>query len=180
MQLRYRYRIDPTPGQRQALLHGTRLYVAEVGELRVRWSRALPSVRLIRENQAVAVEDLCVAGLARTRLAKSVYDVGWAMFVRLLTEKAVQYGRTVVRVDRWTPTSQTCSACGVKDGPKPLNVRTWTCAACGVVHDRDANAARNVLVAAGLAETKNACGVDVRPPVRAAVGVEAGTRRGVA
>jgi putative transposase len=138
------------------------------------------ALRLVRENQAVAVEDLCVAGLARTRLAKSVYDVGWAMFVRLLTEKAVQYGRTVVRVDRWTPTSQTCSACGVKDGPKPLNIRTWTCAACGAVHDRDANAARNVLVAAGLAETKNACGADVRPPVRAAVGVEAGTHRGVA
>jgi putative transposase len=102
------------------------------------------------------------------------------MFVRLLTEKAVQYGRTVVRVDRWTPTSQTCSACGVKDGPKPLHIRTWTCAACGAVQDRDANAARNILVAAGLAETKNACGADVRPPLRAAVGVEAGTHRGVA
>jgi hypothetical protein len=69
MQLRYRCRIDPTPGQRQARLHGTRLDVAEVGELRVRWSRALPSVRLIRENQAVAVEDVCVAGLAETQNA---------------------------------------------------------------------------------------------------------------
>jgi putative transposase len=78
------------------------------------------------------------------------------------------------------PTSQACSACGVKDGPKPLGIRAWTCAACGAQHDRDANAARNILVAAGLAETQNACGADVSPPAMAAVGVEAGTRRGAA
>jgi putative transposase len=138
------------------------------------------ALRLIRENQAVAVEDLAVAGLARTRLAKSVHDAGWATFVRLLEGKAAQYGRQVVKVGRWEPTSQTCSACGVKDGPKPLAVRAWTCPACGAVHDRDVNAARNILVAAGLAETQNACGAGVRPPAMTAVGDEAGTHRGAA
>ena len=136
------------------------------------------ALRLIRENQAVAVEDLCVAGLGRTRLAKSVHDAGWATFVRLLEEKAAQHGRQVVKIGRWEPTSQTCSACRYRRGPQPLGVRAWACQACGVAHDRDANAARNILVAAGLAETQNACGADVSPPVMTAVGDEAGTHRG--
>jgi putative transposase len=138
------------------------------------------ALRLIRENQVVAVEELCVAGLGRTRLAKSVHDAGWATFVRLLEEKAAQHGRRVVKIGRWEPTSQTCSACRHRDGPKPLGIRVWVCPACGVVHDRDANAARNILVAAGLAETQNACGAGVRPSVMTAVGDEAGTRRGAA
>jgi putative transposase len=136
--------------------------------------------RLIRENQAIAVEDLCVAGLARTGLAKSVHDAGWATFVRLLEDKAAQYGRRVVKIGRWEPSSQICSACRHRDGPKPLGIRAWACQACGVVHDRDTNAARNVLVAAGLAETQNACGAGVRPSVMTAAGDEAGTRRGAA
>jgi putative transposase len=138
------------------------------------------ALRLIRENQVVAVEELCVAGLGRTRLAKSVHDAGWATFVRLLEAKAAQYGRRVVKIGRWEPTSQTCSACRHRDGPKPLGIRVWVCPACGVVHDRDINAARNILVAAGLAETHNACGAGVRPSVMTAVGDEAGTRRGAA
>jgi putative transposase len=138
------------------------------------------ALRLLRENQAVAVEDLDVAGLARTRLAKSVHDVGWATFVRLLAEKAAHHGRRVIRIGRFEPTSQTCSACGHRDGRKPLEVRIWTCGACGTTHDRDVNAARNILVAAGLAETQNACGADVRPPAVVAVGNEAGTHRGAA
>jgi putative transposase len=133
------------------------------------------ALRLLRENQAVAVEDLAVAGLARTRLAKGVHDAGWAMFVRLLKEKAAHHGRRVIRIGRFEPTSQTCSACGHRDGPKPLDVRLWTCGVCGATHDRDVNAARNILVAAGLAETQNACGAGVSPPAMAAVGNEAGT-----
>ena len=136
------------------------------------------ALRLIRENQAIAVEDLAVAGLARTRLAKSVHDAGWTMFVRLLEAKAAQHGRQVVKVGRWTPTSQTCSACGYRDGPKPLSIRAWACLACGTVHDRDVNAARNILVAAGLAETLTACGGHVRPRATLAVASEAGTHRG--
>jgi putative transposase len=141
------------------------------------------ALRLVRENQAVAVENLSVKGLARTRLARSVHDAGWGLFLRLLQDKAAQHGRRVVRVGRWEPTSQTCSACGHRDGPKPLSVRSWACQACGVIHDRDANAARNILgilVAAGPAETKNACGGSVRPGAILAVAGEAGTHRGVA
>ncbi|WP_055521321.1 RNA-guided endonuclease InsQ/TnpB family protein, partial [Streptomyces ossamyceticus] len=119
------------------------------------------STRLICENQGIAVEDLSVAGLARTRLAKSVHDAGWAQFVRMLAYKAERYGRTLVTIGRFEPTSQTCSTCGVKDGPKPLNLREWTCSACGTVHDRDVNAAINVKTAAGLAVS--ACGAPVRP-----------------
>ena len=68
--------------------------------------------------------------------------------------QAIQYGRTFARIGRFEPTSQVCSACGVKDGPKPLHVREWTCAACGTAHDRDVNAARNIL-AAGRADKSN-------------------------
>jgi len=138
------------------------------------------ALRLIRENQAVAVEDLAVVGLARTRLAKSIHDAGWARFVCLLEEKAAQHGRRVVKTGRWEPTSQTCSGCGHRDGPKPLSVRAWSCAVCGTVHDRDVNAARNILVAAGLAETQNACGGSVSPGATLAAAGEAGTHRGAA
>jgi putative transposase len=136
------------------------------------------ALRLIRENQTIAVEDLAVAGLARTRLAKSVHDAGWTTFIRLLEAKATQHGRQVVKIGRWVPTTQTCSACGRCDGPKPLSVRAWTCPACGAGHDRDVNAARNILVAAGLAETLTACGGHVRPGATPAVASEAGTHPG--
>ncbi|MGW4440620.1 RNA-guided endonuclease InsQ/TnpB family protein [Streptomyces sp. NPDC004596] len=132
------------------------------------------STKLIRENQAVAVEDLAVKGLARTRLAKSVHDAGWSAFVTMLEYKAARYGRTFVRIGRFEPTSQVCSACGVKDGPKPLHVRVWTCGACGAVLDRDINAAVNVAKAAGLAVTARGAQVR-RGPVPAQRG-EAGTR----
>ncbi|MEV0704692.1 RNA-guided endonuclease TnpB family protein [Saccharopolyspora sp. NPDC050389] len=135
------------------------------------------STQLIRENQAIAVEDLAVQGLARTRLAKSVHDAGWSAFVAMLEYKAPLYGRTVVRIGRFEPTSQVCSHCGVKDGPKPLHVRVWQCQACGVWLDRDINAAANVVKAAGLAVT--ACGALVRPPgPSGARSGEAGTRQG--
>ena len=131
------------------------------------------STALIRENQAVAVEDLCVTGLARTRLAKSVHDAGWSAFVAMLEYKARLYGRQFHRTGRFEPTTQTCSACGVKDGPKPLHVRTWQCPACGAWLDRDINAAVNVARAAGLAVS--ACGAQVRPGLALAQCGEAGT-----
>lgn len=131
------------------------------------------STTLIRENQAVAVEDLAVKGLARTRLAKSVHDAGWSAFVSMLEYKAARYGRTFIRIGRFEPTSQVCSRCGVKDGPKPLNVRVWTCGACGAVLDRDINAAVNVAKAAGLAVT--ACRAQVGPGFVPAPRSEAGT-----
>ena len=141
------------------------------------------STTIIRENQAVYVEDLAVSGLARTRLAKSVYDAGWGMFTRMLQEKAARYGRTFAKVDRWFPSSQLCSACGVIDGPKPLSVRSCTCPECGTVHDRDLNAARNILLegrktAAGRAAS--ACGGSGSPGLGQAAPDEAGTHRSAA
>ena len=134
---------------------------ARVADQRRDWQHKL-STQIIRDNQAVFVETLSVKGLARTRLAKSVHDAGWAQFVGMLEYKAVKHGRVFAKVDRSFPSSQVCSACGFRDGPKPLHVRTWTCQGCGAVHDRDHNAASNVLfegrriVAAGRAETLNA------------------------
>ncbi|OIJ88466.1 RNA-guided endonuclease InsQ/TnpB family protein [Streptomyces colonosanans] len=133
---------------------------AQVADVRREFHHQL-STRLIRENQAIGVEDLAVTALARTRMAKSVHDAGWAQFTAMLEYKALRYGRTLVKIGRFEPTSQTCSACGVQDGLKPLHIREWTCAACGTVHDRDHNAAKNVKTAAGLAVT--ACGAQVRP-----------------
>jgi len=137
------------------------------------------ALALVRDNQAVYAEDLAVAGLARTRLAKSVHDAGWAQLLRLIGEKAQQYGRTFHRIGRFTPTSQICCACGTNGGPKPLNVRSWQCGACRAVHDRDVNAARNIL-AAGRAERRNARGGQVRPAHALALAREAGTLRGAA
>jgi transposase len=134
---------------------------------------------LVRDNQAVYAEDLAVSGLARTRLARSVHDAGWGQLLRLLAEKAQHHGRVFYQVGRFVPTSQACSQCGANDGPKPLSVRVWACAACGAVHDRDVNAARNIL-AAGRAERLNACGGNVRPSPAVAVPGEAGTHRGAA
>ena len=133
---------------------------ARVGDARREFHHQL-STALIRENQAVAVEDLAVSGLARTRLAKSVHDAGWSSFVAMLEYKARLYGRQFHRIGRFEPTSQMCSACGAKDGPKPLHIRSWQCQGCGVWLDRDINAAVNVAKAAGLAVT--ACGAQVRP-----------------
>ncbi|OOL32404.1 transposase [Rhodococcus rhodochrous] len=133
----------------------------KVADARRDWAHK-QSTRIIRENQAVFVEDLCVTGLARTRLAKSVHDAGWGIFTRMLEDKAVRYGRHFSKVDRWFPSSQLCSVCGRVDGKKPLSVREWTCL-CGAVHDRDLNAAVNIL-AAGRAERRNACGETVSLP----------------
>ncbi|MFD9603060.1 RNA-guided endonuclease InsQ/TnpB family protein [Streptomyces sp. NPDC059970] len=147
---------------------------AQVADARREFHHQL-STRIIRENQAVAVEDLAVKGLARTRLAKSVHDAGWSAFLAMLEYKAARYGRTFVRIDRFEPTSQVCCVCGVKDGPKPLHVRVWECGACGAVLDRDINAAVNVARAAGLAVS--ACGAQVRPGLVPAQRCEAGTHR---
>ena len=131
---------------------------ATVRDTRADWAHK-HSTQIIRENQAVYVEDLCVNGLARTRMAKSVHDAGWAMFTRMLEEKATRYGRTFAKVDRWFPSSQLCSVCGAVDGKKALSVREWVCR-CDATHDRDLNAAKNIL-AAGRADNSNACGEPV-------------------
>ncbi|MCT2586836.1 RNA-guided endonuclease InsQ/TnpB family protein [Actinophytocola gossypii] len=88
--------------------------------------------------------------MARTRLAKSVHDAGWSQFTAMLGYKAARHGRVFGRVDRWLPSTRLCSTCGAVGEKLSLNVRTWTCP-CGVVHDRDINAAVNIL-AAGRAD----------------------------
>ncbi|WP_040808228.1 RNA-guided endonuclease InsQ/TnpB family protein [Nocardia concava] len=134
---------------------------AKVADIRRDWAHK-QSTAIVRENQAIYVEDLCVKGLVRTRLAKSVHDAGWAIFTNMLEEKAARRGRHFAKVDRFFPSSQICSPCGHRDGPKPLHVRMWTCPACGAVLDRDLNASNNIL-AAGRAERLNACGETVSP-----------------
>lgn len=118
--------------------------------------------KITGENQAVALETLNVAALTRTRMAKSLLDANWARIIDRITQLCAQYGRTLKRIDRWYPSSQICSCCGRRDGRKPLNVRIWRCPACGTVLDRDYNAAVNILDAAGLAESLNARGDEVR------------------
>ncbi|AYF73087.1 transposase [Nocardia yunnanensis] len=129
---------------------------AKVADTRRDWAHK-HATAIVRETQAIYVEDLCVKGLARTRMAKSIHDAGWATFTRLLEEKAARSSRHFAKVDRFYPSSQICAPCGHRDGPKPLSMRLWTCPACGAVLDRDLNAANNIL-AAGRAERLNACG----------------------
>jgi putative transposase len=102
------------------------------------------TTRLCRENQAVAIEDLCVKGmLGNRRLARSIVDLGFYEFRRQLQYKALRFGTQIVLVDRWYPSSRLCSNCGMKNGTLRLSERIWTCA-CGVRHDRDVNAAINL------------------------------------
>ncbi|MDG4763868.1 transposase [Solwaraspora sp. WMMD406] len=122
---------------------------ARVADTRRDWQHKL-STTIIRENQAVYVEDLCVVGLGRTRLAASVHDAGWSSYVAMVEYKAARYGRTFARVDRWLPSTRMCSDCGRVNGRMALNVRSWVCP-CGGLHDRDVNAAINIK-AAGQAD----------------------------
>jgi len=119
------------------------------------------TTRLVRENQALAVEDLNVRNMVKNHsLARAISDASWSEFRRMLEYKADWHGRTVIALDRFYPSSKTCSACGAIAAKMPLNVRAWECASCGTVHDRDVNAAK-VILAAGLAVS--ACGDGVRP-----------------
>ncbi|MES9536505.1 RNA-guided endonuclease TnpB family protein [Actinomadura sp. NPDC000600] len=118
------------------------------------------STRLVRENQTVVIEDLTVGNLLKNRgLARAISDAAWRELRTMLEYKCAWYGRDLVVVDRWFPSSKLCGTCGTVRAYLPLDVREWTCQ-CGAVHDRDVNAARNIL-AAGLAAT--ACGDGVRP-----------------
>ncbi|UXY33047.1 RNA-guided endonuclease InsQ/TnpB family protein [Streptomyces sp. HUAS TT20] len=118
------------------------------------------STRLVRENQTVVIEDLTVRNLLKNgRLARAISDAAWTELRSMLEYKCAWYGRELVVIDRFFPSSKLCGTCGAVAAKLPLNVREWTCD-CGAVHDRDVNAARNIL-AAGLAAS--ACGDGVRP-----------------
>ena len=124
------------------------------------------STRLVRDHDVIALEDLNVAGMVRNHsLAKAISDCGWGTFRRMIEYKAERAGRHVIPVDRWYPSSKTCSSCGHLLASLSLDTRAWTCPACRTWHDRDINAAKNIL-AAGLAVARgdpgDACGADVR------------------
>jgi len=129
------------------------------------------SARLVRSNDVIVIEDLSVRNMVRNRsLARAISACGWGEFRRQLEYKCERSGRELVVIDRWYPSSKTCSACGHLLASLSLSTRTWQCPSCGARHDRDVNAAKNIL-AAGQAVT--ACGADVRhsgsPRVRSAV-----------
>ncbi|MCG5212779.1 transposase [Streptosporangium sp. KLBMP 9127] len=118
------------------------------------------SAGLVRDHDVIVIEDLAVKNMVRNRsLAKAISDCGWGAFRRMLEYKSARYGRHLVVVDRWFPSSKTCSGCGHLLAELSLSIRTWQCPSCGTRHDRDVNAAKNIL-AAGRAVT--ACGGDVR------------------
>ncbi|MDV5147952.1 RNA-guided endonuclease TnpB family protein [Streptomyces sp. SBC-4] len=122
------------------------------------------TTRLVRENQTLVIEDLTVRSMVKNHtLARAISDAGWSEFRTLLQYKADWYGRELVVVDRFFPSSKLCSHCGRLRDALELHVRTWTCEGCGTTHDRDVNAAKN-LKAAGLAVT--VCGAGVRPQRR--------------
>jgi putative transposase len=135
------------------------------------------TTRLVRGNDLIAIEDLAVKNMARNRhLARAISDCGWGEFRRQLEYKCQRAGRQLVVTGRWYPSTKTCSACGFVLAELPLKVRVWRCPSCPTRHDRDFNAAKNIL-AAGLAAARDfpgdACGADVRhletPPVQSAV-----------
>jgi putative transposase len=117
--------------------------------------------QLVRENQVIAVEDLALRNMVKNRsLARNISDAGWGELVRQLEYKCQWYGRSLVKIDRFFPSSKKCGKCDFVIDKLPLSVREWDCPNCGTLHDRDINAAHNIL-AAGLAVT--VCGANVRP-----------------
>jgi len=130
------------------------------------------SRQFVEENQFIGLEDLNVRGMmANHHLAKAIGDAGWSAFIGMLVYKGEWYGCQVEKVSRWYPSSKTCSSCGAVMEAIPLHVREWQCPVCGIVHDRDANAAINILNQSTVGATgSNAWGQPVRPGFAAATG----------
>jgi putative transposase len=134
------------------------------------------STKTIRENQTIVLEDLNVSGMLKNRkLSRAISDLGWREFRTMLEGKAIIYGRDFRIINRWTPTSQTCSACGFNGGKKDLSIRGWSCLNCGAEHDRDVNAAVNIKLAGGQSESINGCGGRRKTTKLVAVAKEAST-----
>ncbi|MCC5616100.1 transposase [Nostoc sp. CHAB 5836] len=134
------------------------------------------TTRLVRENQTIAVEDLAVKNMIKNKkLALSISDASWGELVRQLEYKCDWYGRNFVKIDRWFPSSKRCGNCGYIVDQLPLNIREWDCPKCSTHHDRDVNAAKNIL-AAGLAVS--VCGANIRPDSLKAQGQLQNTRKG--
>lgn len=159
LQRRMAKKTKGSANRKKAKLKVARLH-AKIADSRKDFLHKL-STRLVNENQVIAIETLAVSNMQKNRcLAKSISDASWSEFVRQLEYKSLWYGRELVGIDRWYPSSKRCSDCGHTVAKMPLNVREWSCPECGTIHDRDINAARNVL-AAGLAAS--ALGESVNP-----------------
>jgi len=119
------------------------------------------TTQLVRENQTIVVEDLAIKNMVKNhKLALAISDASWGELIRQLTYKCQWYGRELIKIDRWFPSSLRCGNCGHIVDKLPLNIREWDCPKCGTGHDRDINAAKNIL-AAGLAVS--VCGATIRP-----------------
>ena len=143
------------------------------------------TTQLVRENQTIAVEDLAVKNLLTNhKLAQAIADASWAELVRQLEYKCHWYGRTLVKIDRWVPSSKRCGKCGHVVDKLPLDVREWECPECGTHHDRDINAAQNILAAGlavlpmGKAPSVKVCGANIRPDRHESIGQLRNTRKG--
>jgi putative transposase len=134
------------------------------------------TTQLVRENQTIVVEDLAIKNLVKNhKLAQSISDASGGELIRQLVYKCQWYGRSLVQIDRWFPSSKRCGSCGHVVDTLPLNVREWECPKCKTTHDRDINAAHNIL-AAGLAVI--VCGSSVRPDRHESKGQLSKTARG--
>ena len=104
------------------------------------------STEIVKNHDIICIEDLSTKGMLKNhKLAKNISDVSWSSFVAKLQYKAEWYGRIIIKVDPWFPSSQLCSVCGHKDGKKSLSIREWSCPVCHTHHDRDINASKNIL-----------------------------------
>ncbi|MDJ0719890.1 MAG: RNA-guided endonuclease TnpB family protein [Prochloraceae cyanobacterium] len=135
------------------------------------------STQIINENQVIVLEDLNVSGMMKNRkLSRAISDLGWRQFRTLLEAKAAKYGREFQVISRWEPTSKVCSFCGKRAGKLDLSIREWICLNCETTHDRDINAAKNILVAGGHSDTLNGRGGKRQTSVKEAAPCETSTR----
>jgi putative transposase len=134
------------------------------------------TTQLVRENQTIVVEDLAIKNMVKNhKLALAISDASWGELIRQLAYKCEWYGRELIKIDRWFPSSKRCGNCGHIVDKLPLNIREWECPKCKTTHDRDLNAARNIL-AAGLAVS--VCGANIRPERESSQGQLRKTRQG--
>jgi putative transposase len=134
------------------------------------------TTQLVRENQTIVVEDLAIKNMVKNhKLALAISDASWGELIRQLAYKCEWYGRELIKIDRWFPSSKRCGNCGHIVDKLPLNIREWECPKCGINHDRDINASKNIL-AAGLAVS--VCGANVRPDRESSKGQLRNTRKG--
>ena len=158
----------------KAKLQVARVY-AQITDTRKDFLHKL-TTQLVRDNQTIVVEDLAIKNMVKNhKLALAISDASWGELIRQLAYKCEWYGRELIKIDRWFPSSKRCGNCGHIVDKFPLNIREWECPRCQTTHDRDINASRNIL-AAGLAVS--VCGANIRPDRESPEGQLRKTRKG--